>query len=115
MIPPPEISYCDLGTAKKSLQLSARTHGYAVRTQRSKFRKNGDISKVFLQCDRSGQYRNRLHDKSIRLHHTGSRKTNCPFSVVVTESDGQWQVIVRDPEHNHDASIHAYAHPIHRR
>ncbi|KAK9238972.1 hypothetical protein V1525DRAFT_399436 [Lipomyces kononenkoae] len=84
MIPPPEISYRDLDTAKKSQQF--------------------------------GQYRDRLHDQSIRLrHNTGSRKTNCSFSVVVTESDGQWQVIIRDPEHNHDASIHAYAHPVHRR
>ncbi|KAK9364473.1 hypothetical protein V1509DRAFT_572832 [Lipomyces kononenkoae] len=114
MIPPPEISYGDLGTAKKSVQLWARTHGYAMRTQRRKFRKNGDISKAYLQCDRGGQYRNSLQDESTRLrHNTGSRKTNCPFSVVVTESDGQWQVMVRDPEHNHDASIHAYAHPVH--
>jgi len=33
----------------------------------------------------------------------------------VTESVGSWEVKVRDPEHNHNALIHDYAHPIHRR
>ncbi|KAK9489390.1 hypothetical protein V1508DRAFT_362057 [Lipomyces doorenjongii] len=57
-----------------------------------------------------------IHDESIRQRHlTGSCKTNCPFSVVMTESNGYWEVKVRDPERNHDASSHDYAHPVHRR
>ncbi|KAK9426909.1 hypothetical protein V1505DRAFT_318427 [Lipomyces doorenjongii] len=105
----------DIST-KKSIQAWARNHGYAIRTQRSKARKNGDISKAFLQCDRGGHYTSRHHDESTRQRHlTGSYKTNCPFSVVVTESNGNWEVKVRDPEHNHDASSHDYAHPVHRR
>ncbi|KAK9376442.1 uncharacterized protein V1513DRAFT_245649, partial [Lipomyces chichibuensis] len=116
MPPPPETVYPDLDTAKKSIQAWARMHGYAIRTQRSKARKNGDISKVFLQCDRGGQYTSRHHDESTRQRHlTGSCKTNCPFSVVVTESNGNWEVTVRDNKHNHDASSHDYAHPVHRR
>ncbi|KAK9242958.1 hypothetical protein V1506DRAFT_545859 [Lipomyces tetrasporus] len=87
MPPPPETVYPDVDTAKKSIQSWARMHGYAIRTQRSKARKNGDISKVFLQH----------HDESTRQRHlTGSCKTNCPFSVVVTESNGTWVVNVRD-------------------
>ncbi|KAJ8100838.1 hypothetical protein POJ06DRAFT_274617 [Lipomyces tetrasporus] len=116
MPPPPETVYPDVDTAKKSIQFWARMHGYAIRTQRSKARKNGDISKVFLQCDRGGQYKSRHRDESTRQRHlTGSCKTNCPFSVVVTESNGTWEVKVRDSGHNHDASIHDYAHPVHRR
>ncbi|KAK9489339.1 hypothetical protein V1508DRAFT_400949 [Lipomyces doorenjongii] len=93
MPPPPETVYLDVDTAKKSRQAWARNHGYAIRIQRSKARKNGNISKVFLHCDRGGQYTSRHHDESTRQRHlTDSYKTNCPFSVVVTESNGNWEV-----------------------
>ncbi|KAK9236455.1 hypothetical protein V1525DRAFT_346076, partial [Lipomyces kononenkoae] len=70
--------------------------------------------KVFLMCDPRREYRNRNHDESTRQRRlTGTRKTKCPFSVAVTESDGQWQVNVRDSEYSHDESVHA--HPAGRR
>ncbi|KAK9350076.1 hypothetical protein V1523DRAFT_436653 [Lipomyces doorenjongii] len=75
MPPPPETVYLDVDTAKKSIQAWARNHGYAIRTQRSEARKNGKISKVFLQCDRGGQYTSRHHDESAaRSRSVSSRR-----------------------------------------
>ena len=108
LAPPPEREYPDLKMAKDSVQQWAMEHRYAIRTQRSKTRKSGGIYKVFLQCDRAGQYLDpRPHSvdhphKKRRL--TGTRKTNCPFCVVVTESDGVWRVTVQESAHNHEPS-----------
>ena len=97
---------------------------YAMRTQRSKTRKSGGVYKVFLQCDRAGQYLDRRRhpvDQLLALaphkkrRRNGTQKTNCPFCVVVAESDGVWRVTVRESTHKHEPSGFCADQTAHRR
>jgi len=45
---------------------------------------------------------------------TSSRKTECPFSLTITESSNQWRVEIRNADHNHAPSANDMAHSVHR-
>ena len=90
----------------------ARTHafsyGYAVsikRSERDKF--------VCLQCDRGGNYSNRLNltNKTCQRA-TSTRLIGCHFELYGKKiEDGQWYLKINNKEHNYEASEEISGHP----
>lgn len=60
------------------------------------------VSKIWLRCDRGGQYRprNGLTEETRKRRRT-SRLTDCPFSLLAAGTPGFWSLTVTDPTHNH--------------
>lgn len=87
------------------------SNGYAISIARSKERK------VYLCCDRSGKYRNRLNlTEETRRKNTSSRLIECPFSICGTKGfNNIWTLSIRDPTHCHGPSENIAAHPSLRR
>src|SRR5205809_930886 len=95
-----------------ALQAHAQSEGYAITVRHSNNQKNN----IYFGCDRGGVYRNRnrLHDGN-RQRDTASRLTGCPFSIRASEKDDIWTFKVRNPDHNHEPTTSAAAHPVQRR
>ena len=68
-----------------------------------------------MQCDRGGRYRSRHRAEDFyRQRTTSSRKIECPFSLTITESHGNWYIKIRNPNHNHEPSLSDFAHLVYR-
>jgi hypothetical protein len=112
LLPPPEeVEYYSRKELEDGLQNHAKVNGYAITVQRSNM-KDGAI---YYHCDRSGVYKPRHGRNEInRIRDTGTRLTDCPFSVRANLKDGTWTIKVRNGDHNHPATP-AIAHHIHRK
>ena len=68
---------------------------------------------MYLCCDRSRKYQGKISVEFAKRN-IGTRSTECPFDVIARRDGSSWTLSVRDPSHNHEASIHPTAHPTHR-
>lgn len=57
------------------VQTTARNLGYVIVTQRTKKTILGFVNKVYLMCDRGGEYKS----ASQSTTHSGIKKSRCPF------------------------------------
>src|SRR5262249_4708725 len=99
--PPAEVEYTFSELAKKALLNHTREEGYGIAEKRSKKdKKNGDIRKVWIHCDKSGK-----PTTSGTKRNTSSCKTDCPFELTVTCTPLlEWQVGVIHGGYNHNTS-----------
>ncbi|KAI5295023.1 hypothetical protein KEM56_005726, partial [Ascosphaera pollenicola] len=65
-------------------------------------KKPGRTAKVWLRCDRGGQYRprNGLTEETRKRKRT-SRLMDCPFMLVAAGHPGIWTLSILNPAHNH--------------
>jgi malonate-semialdehyde dehydrogenase (acetylating) / methylmalonate-semialdehyde dehydrogenase len=113
LLPPSEaVDYSSREALMEGLQSHARSCGYAISTRRY----NARDQALYLKCDRGGEYRPRHGLTGLnRLRDTGTRLTDCPFSVSANCKDRVWTIKVRNPDHNHEATSSSFSHPIQRR
>ena len=101
--------YDSLDELIKNIQLHAGTQGYAVcrlRTKKSPY--TGLLETCYLCCDRGRKERMPTGQKR---KHNGSRRNDCPFSVVAKSTNGSWFIReIRNPNHNHSPTV-AASHP----
>jgi hypothetical protein len=110
---PPEGFFESQQALFESINEYAKARGYAFTIKRSK-RDNG-LLKVFYACDRSRRLPS--SPSRERRRNTTTRMTECPFSVIAKESREGWYLKHRSDGytiHNHEPSLHASAHPVHR-
>ncbi|KNE92166.1 hypothetical protein PSTG_14458 [Puccinia striiformis f. sp. tritici PST-78] len=138
---PPEQSFGSRDECFESIQTWARINRFAISTARS-YTVNDEV-RVIYRCDKSGVYRPHRKDKkdstkalteengtsskepaTARKPPKGppknankSRKTNCPFKMVLTHNPTtkMWDLVVDEAAHNHAPSDHPSAHYMHRR
>ena len=91
------------------MQKHAGPQGYAVcqlRTKKSST--TGLVDTCYICCD---QGRNERQPRGQKRLHGASRNADCPFSIVVKRKDDGWIVRdIRNPDHNHFATVEG-AHP----
>ena len=113
---PPEALYNSREALFRAINDWAKDKGYAFSTGKSKTTESGRRI-VTYACDRCGAPPSPLRNRQRK---TSTRATNCLFSVLAKESldHTTWAVHYRpDPRfsvHNHEPSVSALAHPIHR-
>lgn len=105
LIAPPEGTYPDRASLLASVQAHGKAHGYNVVVKSSSTptdKKPGRTAKVWLRCDRGGQYRprNGLTEETRKRKRT-SRLMDCPFMMVAAGNPGIWTLTVLNPNHNH--------------
>lgn len=113
---PPEREYSSRAELEAAINDWARPRGYAFRCLRSRLKGNKQHYRAIYTCDRSGEPPKRT---APRVRKTSSKKTGCQFSVIANQTAGGWALIHRQgaqySEHNHEPSLDAMAHPVHRR
>ena len=114
LLPPPEAIYATQEAAFTAIQAHAKDYGYA-------FKKRGKTaSRVVFTCDRAGKYDPKGKDpaihKSKQRKVTGSKIYGCLMMVELRLDipSNNWKLQVLEGAHNHVASIHITAHPVHR-
>jgi hypothetical protein len=114
LLPPPEAIYPDPEAAFAAIQAHAKDHGYA-------FKKRGKrASRLVFTCDRAGKYDPKGKDPAVheskQRKATGSKMCGCLMSVELRldHLSGNWILKVLEGAHNHVASAHVTAHPVHR-
>jgi len=112
---PPEAVYESREALFESINLWAKTRGYAFVTQRSTKEKNGNCT-VIYGCNRS--YKPPSTSTSHQRR-TTTRVTGCPFSIIAKESTSSGWALKHRPnqrfsKHNHEPSQHPSAHPVHQ-
>jgi hypothetical protein len=117
MLLPPEAVYQTQEELFQSIQAWAFIHGYCFVVRRSKKRATKS-KQIYYACDRSGKFTtNRANGPYTRQ--SGTKKTDCQFSLVAQESADGWEVQHRHGSqysvHNHEASSGPIAHPGHRK
>jgi hypothetical protein len=105
LLPPPEGTYPDRASLLSSVQAHGKAHGYNIVVKSSSTptdKKPGRTAKVWLRCDRGGQYRprNGLTEETRKRKRT-SRLMDCPFMLVAAGNPGIWTLTVLNPTHNH--------------
>ncbi|CAG8566300.1 15592_t:CDS:1 [Cetraspora pellucida] len=116
MLAPPPGQFTNCKELLAYVRTFARAQGYAVTIKRSRSDEDGRIKNMLLQCDRGGSYRNQLNlTTSSRCRQTASRLSRCPFELYESRRNNIWFLEVRDPNHNHEASVNMSGHPIVRR
>jgi hypothetical protein len=113
LLPPPALVYSTANLALCAVKDWARIYHYAIVEQRSKKRKgNGEQYKFYMRCDHGGKYllRTAIEDYHQRKQ-ISSQKTECPFSLTITELSGQWYIEIRNLDHNHAPSASDLALP----
>src|SRR5690348_3844805 len=110
LLPPPTSTFVNRNDLIAYCRNFTTAEGYKLIIGDSKVN-----SYVYLNCDMGGAYRNRygLNDET-RQRITASRKTGCKFSLYCTLQNGEWSFVVRNGEHNHEATD-LRGHPFHRR
>jgi hypothetical protein len=96
-----------------SIQEHALSHGYAITTIRSNRDRN-----ISLGCDRGGVYYDHINAlDGAKRRKTSTRRIDCPFRLYAKKliASNQWEIQVRNPNHNHEADDNMIAHPIARR
>jgi hypothetical protein len=86
-IPPPPVDllHNSLEDAMESIRGFTKEHGYALTKLRSKKGKDGEVNKVYLQCDR-GKHRTSHVQEQNRRRFIGTRRIDCPFSGILVHS-----------------------------
>ena len=110
LLPPPEnVQYPSRKGLLDGLQSHARSNGYAIAIRRY----NAKDQAMYLKCDRGSVYKARygLSD-ATGLRDTGTRLIDCPWSVRANFKDNLWTIMVRNANHNHEATTNAHSHPI---
>ncbi|POW03086.1 hypothetical protein PSTT_11330, partial [Puccinia striiformis] len=139
---PPEQSFGSRDECFESIQTWARINRFAISTARS-YTVNDEV-RVIYRCDKSGVYRPHRKKKKDSTEASAeengtasnepatgarkpakgppknankSRKTNCPFKMVLTHNPTtkMWDLVVDEAAHNHAPSDHPSAHYMHRR
>ncbi|KNE94806.1 hypothetical protein PSTG_11817 [Puccinia striiformis f. sp. tritici PST-78] len=111
--PPVSVTFVSKDALFAFCQNWAKVRGYAVATGHSARGKN-----VYIQCDRSGEYRGVV--PSISGRNTSTMKVECPFLLYGATSTSQkvtnksWRLEIRHGDHNHEPSPVASAHAAHR-
>ena len=82
LTPPPDQLFMSLEALLKAAKVYAANHGYAITILQSKKNKKGILYKVWLKCDRGGKYRARDLTDDNRVHLTGTRCIEYPFSAI---------------------------------
>ncbi|KAL1977466.1 hypothetical protein VTN31DRAFT_325 [Thermomyces dupontii] len=105
LIPPPEGTYPDKASLLAAVQAHGKAHGYNIVVKSSSTpteKKPGRTAKIWLRCDRGGQYRprNGLTEETRKRKRT-SRLMDCPFMLVAAGTPGIWTLTVLNPTHNH--------------
>ncbi|KAL1989780.1 hypothetical protein VTN49DRAFT_6977 [Thermomyces lanuginosus] len=102
---PPNTGWDTLEAAEEEIIRFTASHGYAIIRERS-ILKNGEVCKVYLRCDRGGDYTLPVAPGRVRKRNRGTRQTNCPFSGYLRffKRIGRWEFVVRNPQHNHQPS-----------
>ncbi|EDN10867.1 hypothetical protein HCAG_07328 [Histoplasma mississippiense (nom. inval.)] len=105
LIPPQEGTYPDRASLLAAVQAHGKAHGYNIVVKSSSTpteKKPGRVAKVWLRCDRGGQYRprNGLTEETRKRRRT-SRLMDCPFMLVAAGHPGIWTLTVLNPSHNH--------------
>jgi hypothetical protein len=96
-----------------SIQQHALSHGYAITTIRSARDRN-----ISLGCDRGGVYKDHINAlDGAKRRKTSTRRIDCPFRLYAKKliDTDQWEIQVRNPNHNHEADDNMIGHPIARR
>jgi hypothetical protein len=96
-----------------SIQEHALSHGYAITTIRSNRDRN-----ISLGCDRGGVYYDHINAlDGAKRRKTSTRRIDCPFRLYAKKliASNQWEIQVRNPNHNHEADDNMIAHLIARR
>jgi hypothetical protein len=112
--PLPTAIYPTLAAGIAAAEGHARTNGFDVVTRGS----NKD--RVYLKCDRGGEYRDRKKkdvSNSRKRSNTATMLRGCPYALRLkrdTDLDN-WELMVRDETHNHGPSEEIAAHPKARR
>ncbi|EGD93564.1 isochorismatase family hydrolase [Trichophyton tonsurans CBS 112818] len=101
LVPPPEGTYPDKASLIASVHAHAKAHGYNVVVKSSSTpteKKPGRTAKVWLRCDRGGQYRprNGLTEETRKRKRT-SRLMDCPFMLVAAGNPGIWTLTWINP------------------
>ncbi|OJD24488.1 hypothetical protein ACJ73_04156, partial [Blastomyces percursus] len=60
---PPDRQYATLDEAEQSIDEFTSSRGYAVTRQRSDKNLDGEIYRVYLRCDRGGEYVEKTDDR----------------------------------------------------
>ena len=114
LLPPPEAIYPNPEAAFTTIQEHAKHHRYAFKKESKK------PSRRLFTCDRTGKYDPKGKDlavhKSKQRKATGSKIYRCLMSVELRldHLSGNWMLQVLEGAHNHIASTHITAHPVHR-
>ena len=112
MAPMPPSQFNSREELLESAKQWAAQQGYAIVIARSRF------NRLWLKCDRGGQYENRrnLTPEQRKRKRSDSRLLGCPFRMLaVVRKDGVWKVSTENPEHNHGPSEDLSQHPTLRR
>ena len=112
MAPLPPSQYNSREELLESAKSWAAQQGYAIVIARSRF------NRLWLKCDRGGQYENRrnLTPDQRKRKRSDSRLLGCPFRMLaVVRKDGVWKVSTENAEHNHGPSEDLTQHPTLRR
>ena len=112
MAPLPPSQYNSREELLESAKQWAAQQGYAIVIARSRF------NRLWLKCDRGGQYENRrnLTPDQRKRKRSDSRLLGCPFRMLaVVRKDGVWKVSTENAEHNHGPSEDLSQHPTLRR
>ena len=116
--PPPATTHHTVDEAYNAAQQWAKEHGYCLRKIRSSKDRKGDVRMYNMGCDRGG-----ITISKARKRRVGSSKTDCPMTLNLHRQRRmvdyltveEWTIQVTCGDHNHQASFHPIAHPLHRR
>jgi len=116
--PPPDRIYGSYEEALHSLRDHGMQHGYGFHIKRTKPHNSDIKTRYYYECDKSKIYQSKASSRS-----TSTRTTGCPFKLVIfkmkskeeEQGNDQWRLEVTNPEHNHEPSLHASAHPVYHR
>ncbi|KAH9451130.1 hypothetical protein Pst134EB_033549 [Puccinia striiformis f. sp. tritici] len=112
--PPTAAQFVSMEILVRFCQEWAKHHGYAVFKSHSNRGKN-----VYIECDRSGDFRGQLTNTSGRK--TATIKIGCPFKIsgsIPTSTkitNKTWSLKIQHGEHNHEPSACPSAHAAHKR
>ncbi|KAN0079315.1 hypothetical protein V8E54_004529 [Elaphomyces granulatus] len=118
LAPPPCGIYESVEVAIREMNLWAAPLGYAVIKGRTKYRKYKSLQKAWIICDRGKKSRLLVAAADSKRPNRGTKKTECPFSITLLETDGKgcgsWAVTrTLDATLADRESIHLTSRPYH--
>lgn len=98
----------------QALNKWAASCGHGLAISRSKRGRHGDISAVYIRCDRGRSYSAQISDAD-RRRRSSTRSTECPFRMTLRRCGmGGFYMTIEHLHHNHGPSRES-THPVHRR
>jgi hypothetical protein len=112
MEPPTEQVFETREQLLASIQQHALAHGYAIATISSNPGRN-----ITFGCDRGGIYHNRINaPDGAKRRKTSTKRIGCLFRLYAKKLyNGQWEIQVRNPTHNHEPDDNMIGHSLARR